>query len=107
MNAQRAALPRGGKRGGPAMDIAGQEDRTMLILSRQRKQQIVLDDRIVVTVIRIQGKKVRLGIEVPEEVPVHRKEIHDARRSETWRQVRQRETRGERANSVGPKVPGQ
>jgi carbon storage regulator len=79
----------------------------MLVLSRQKKQQIVLDDRIVVTVIRIQGKTVRLGIEAPEEVPVHRKEIHDARRSGRLHQVRQRETHGKRTASMGSKAPGQ
>jgi carbon storage regulator len=79
----------------------------MLILSRKRKQQIVLGDRIVVTVVRIQGKTVQLGIDAPEEIPVHRKEIHDARRSGRWRPVCQCETLGERAASVGPSVPEQ
>ena len=79
----------------------------MLILSRKKRQQIVLGDRIVVTVVRIQGKTVQLGIEAPEEVPVHRKEIYDATRSETCRRVCQRETPGERAASAGAKAPGQ
>jgi carbon storage regulator len=87
--------------------MAAQEDGTVLILSRKRKQQIVLGDRIVVTVVRIRGKTVQLGIDAPEEVPVHRKEIHDARRGGRLHQVRQRDTPGERMASMGSKVPGQ
>jgi carbon storage regulator len=78
----------------------------VLILSRKSKQQIILGDQIVVTVVRIQGKTVQLGIDAPEEVPVHRKEIHDARQSGRLHQVRQRETPGERAASAGPGAAG-
>ena len=49
----------------------------MLILSRKRDEQIVIADNIVVTVLEIRGDKVRLGIEAPREVPVHRSEIHE------------------------------
>lgn len=54
----------------------------MLVLSRKKNESIVIDDRIVLTVVEIRGDKVRLGIEAPREVPVHRKEIHDAITSE-------------------------
>ena len=50
----------------------------MLVLSRKKNESIVIDDRIKLTVVEIRGDKVRLGIEAPREVPVHRKEIHDA-----------------------------
>jgi len=50
----------------------------MLILSRQRDESIMIDDNIVITVVDIRGDKVRLGIEAPKEVPVHRKEVYDA-----------------------------
>lgn len=49
----------------------------MLVLSRKKNESIVIDDRIVLTVVEIRGDKVRLGIEAPREVPVHRKEIFD------------------------------
>ena len=49
----------------------------MLILSRKREEQIVIDDNIVITVVEIRADKVRLGIEAPREIPVHRKEIHE------------------------------
>ena len=50
----------------------------MLVLSRKRNEQIVINDNIVVTVVDIRGDKVRLGIEAPTDIPVHRQEVHDA-----------------------------
>jgi carbon storage regulator len=56
----------------------------MLVFTRGKKQQIVIDDDIVLTVIDIRGEKIRLGIEAPREVAVHRREVHDAiRKSES------------------------
>ena len=49
----------------------------MLVLSRQRDQKIVIGDEIVVTVIEIRGDKVRLGIEAPPHISIHRKEIYE------------------------------
>jgi carbon storage regulator len=50
----------------------------MLILSRKRNEQIVIGNGIVVTVIAIRGGNVRLGIEAPPEVAVHRQEVFQA-----------------------------
>lgn len=50
----------------------------MLVLSRQRDQSIVIGDNIVVTIVDVRGDKVRLGIEAPGEIPVHRQEVYDA-----------------------------
>jgi carbon storage regulator len=47
----------------------------MLVLSRRKDEQIVIDGRIVVRVVQIRGGRVRLGIEAPPEIPVHREEI--------------------------------
>ena len=47
----------------------------MLVLSRKKNESIVIDDRIVITVVEIRGDKVRLGIQAPKEVPVHRVEV--------------------------------
>jgi carbon storage regulator len=47
----------------------------MLVLTRRKNQRIVIGEGIVVTVVRIHGNTVRLGIEAPPEVPVHREEI--------------------------------
>lgn len=50
----------------------------MLVLSRKKNESIVIDDRIKIVVVEIRGDKVRLGIEAPNEISVHRQEIHDA-----------------------------
>ena len=50
----------------------------MLILSRKLNEQIVIGDQIVITVVAIRGGNVRLGIEAPHDVPVHRQEVYDA-----------------------------
>lgn len=47
----------------------------MLVLSRRKNESLVLDGRITVRVIEVRGGKVRLGIEAPREVPVHRAEV--------------------------------
>jgi len=50
----------------------------MLVLSRKRDEQIVIGDNVVITVVDIRGDKVRLGVEAPKEVAVHRREVYDA-----------------------------
>lgn len=50
----------------------------MLVLSRKRDEKIVINQDIVITVIEIRGDKVRLGIEAPNHVPVHRHEVYEA-----------------------------
>lgn len=50
----------------------------MLVLSRRPNESIVINDKIVITVIEIRGDKVRLGIEAPRDVPVHRSEVYQA-----------------------------
>ena len=49
----------------------------MLVLSRKSNETIVIDGRIIVKVVRVEGGTVRLGIEAPIDVPVHRQEIFD------------------------------
>jgi carbon storage regulator len=50
----------------------------VLVLSRRRDESVVIGDEIVVTVIDIRGDKVRLGIQAPADVPVHRQEVWKA-----------------------------
>jgi carbon storage regulator len=49
----------------------------MLILSRKLGEAVVIDGRIRVKAIRVEGDVVKLGIEAPAEVSVHRQEIYD------------------------------
>lgn len=50
----------------------------MLVLSRKKNESIIINDDITIVVVEIRGDKVRLGIEAPLSVPVHRKEIYEA-----------------------------
>ena len=50
----------------------------ILVLSRKRNESIVIDDRIKIVIVEIRGDKVRLGVESPKDVPVHRQEIYEA-----------------------------
>ena len=68
----------------------------MLVLSRKKDEALVIGDNIVVTVIEVRGDKVRLGIEAPKEVPVHRQEVYEAI---------QRENEIQRANALEQPPP--
>ena len=50
----------------------------MLVLSRQRDESIIIGDNVVITVVDVRGDKVRLGIDAPVEIPVHRREVYEA-----------------------------
>ena len=50
----------------------------MLVLSRKKNESIVINNEITIVVVEIRGDKVRLGVEAPREVPVHRREVYDA-----------------------------
>lgn len=50
----------------------------MLVLSRHIGESIVINNDIRITVVDIRGDKVRLGVEAPREVPVHRNEVYEA-----------------------------
>lgn len=47
----------------------------MLVLSRKKQEAIVINHNVKITVVEIRGDKVRLGIEAPKEVSVHRQEV--------------------------------
>lgn len=59
----------------------------MLVLSRQRDESIFIGDNIKITVVDIRGDKVRLGIEAPTEIPVHRNEIYERIQRENERKT--------------------
>ncbi len=63
----------------------------MLVLSRKRDESIVIGDNIFLTVIDIRGDKVRLGIQAPTEISVHRLEVYEALQREAQRQASEAE----------------
>ena len=50
----------------------------MLVLSRQRDESIIIGDNIKITIVDIRGDKIRIGIEAPAEIAVHRQEVYEA-----------------------------
>lgn len=71
----------------------------MLILSRKLNESIVIDGRIIVKVLRIDKDTVKLGIQAPHDLPVHREEIYDAIQ-------KGRQASIEAGHSAGGKSPG-
>src|SRR6266404_9253093 len=76
-----------GSADGPAIRLVSgrgeKKENTMLVLSRKKNESIVINNDITIVVVEIRGDKVRLGVEAPKEVPVHRREVYDAiRRNE-------------------------
>lgn len=63
----------------------------MLVLSRKKNESILIGDDVTITIVDIRGDKVRLGIEAPKEVSVHRREVYDAIKREN----REKETPAE------------
>jgi carbon storage regulator len=54
------------------------QERNMLVLSRKTNESIVIGENIVVTVVAIQRNQIRLGIDAPQKMAVHRREIYEA-----------------------------
>ena len=74
----------------------------MLVLSRKKNESIIINDDITIVVVEIRGDKVRLGVEAPKEVPVHRNEVYEAiRRNQQQKQEPGQEpvTHGDSSNA--------
>lgn len=50
----------------------------MLVLTRRKNERIHIGESIVITVVEVRGDKVRIGIDAPKEIPVHREEVYQA-----------------------------
>ena len=55
-----------------------QKELMMLVLRRQRDESIMIGDEVEITIVDVRGDKVRLGINAPKHIPVHRREIYNA-----------------------------
>ena len=77
----------------------------MLVLSRQRDETIMIGDDIEITVVDIRGDKVRLGINAPRDIMVHRKEVYEAirRENKAAAQVKPEDLSG--LGKISPKGP--
>ena len=71
----------------------------MLVLSRKKNESIVINNDITIVVVEIRGDKVRLGVEAPKEVPVHRREVYEAIKRNAQEESSTDETR--EANAAG------
>ena len=69
----------------------------MLVLTRRKDEKIVIGDNITVMVVDIRGDKVRLGIEAPPEITVHREEVYQAIKAEET--ARQQSSTGQTADT--------
>lgn len=76
----------------------------MLVLSRHRDESIIIGDDIKITVVDIRGDKVRLGINAPVEIPVHRQEVYEAIQREN-RQAAQMDPNAAREAVATPAEP--
>lgn len=70
----------------------------MLVLSRQRDEKIIIGDNIVITIVDIRGDKVRLGIEAPKDITVHRQEVYEAIQRENQRRAAEAEQASQPTN---------
>jgi carbon storage regulator len=79
----------------------------MLVLSRKIGESVVIDGRIVVTVVRVDGEAVRLGIQAPQDVPVHRQEVYEEIRRNNCEALTQQRRRVPRLvrNNAGMEEP--
>lgn len=60
----------------------------MLVLTRRVWEQVMIGDDITVTVLAVRGNQVRIGIDAPKEIEVHREEIYDRIKREGHRAKR-------------------
>lgn len=49
----------------------------MLVLSRKPQERLIINDNIIITLVEIKGDRVRIGIEAPKDVSIHRSEVYD------------------------------
>ncbi|WP_303851747.1 carbon storage regulator CsrA [Seleniivibrio woodruffii] len=60
----------------------------MLVLSRKINESIIIGDNIEVTIVEVAGRNVKIGIDAPKDVSVHRKEVYEAIKEENLQAVK-------------------
>lgn len=55
----------------------------MLVLTRKAEESLVISDQITLTILAIEGDRVKIGIQAPREISIHRKEVWDAIHEQT------------------------
>ena len=60
----------------------------MLVLTRKAGESIVIGNQVRITVLEMQGRQIRLGIEAPTEIPVHRGEVYERIKEENEQAAR-------------------
>ena len=78
----------------------------MLVLSRKKNESIVINNDITIVVVEIRGDKVRLGIEAPQHVPVHRQEVYDAIQRENRRSSQTKPAESQELGAAARRVEG-
>ena len=78
----------------------------MLVLSRKIGESIIIGEDIVVTVIRIEAGRIKVGVAAPTDVPVHRKEIHDKLLQQERDRAQSRQESSEQAGGPGDPEAG-
>ena len=80
----------------------------MLVLSRKKNESIVINNDITIVVVEIKGDKVRLGVEAPKEMPVHRREIYDAIQKEEAKEAKEaKAAKAAKAAKTPPEPPSE
>jgi len=77
----------------------------MLVLSRHRDESIMIGDDVMVTIVDIRGDKVRLGIDAPQDIPVHRQEVYEAIQRENRRAAQMQPEQAQGLRSTPPGKP--
>lgn len=75
----------------------------MLVLSRHRDESIMIGEDIVITIVDIRGDKVRIGVEAPTDIPVHRQEIYEAIQRENRKAAQQQADNAQKLGTTPPK----
>ncbi len=77
----------------------------MLVLSRQKDESIMIGDDVEITIVDVRGDKVRLGINAPRSIPVHRKEIYEAIQREKAQKAAEEAAAGAEQKKSGNEGP--